>query len=569
MSNKISTILTTFFCIGIVLAVLCPTISHAQVTHLSGELCLSAQRDRYSQSGSFNDEQLLMQQYFLNVRGYAADPRFLTFDLTSSFLDYSSKVSMYNASSSVHRRDWGFWNANAVLFPNNGFRMTLSSKKNRIESRAESPLLISRGLTNPGVVDILGYGGEVYIPGNTIYPQISAGLNQETQVGEQLAYPVDQHTTHYDLKFSNANSESSQYNFVYQGYDIDDRVRSQHLTNHEFRLHGQSSLAPQFVVNANGLYAIRNEARNTALEVLADDLRDAAVQHRFRFSHLVNSYRSATLQRNTTDNISSMTFIRALDYLIIRAGGSFQMNSQEYGSNVLRGDEEKLSVESQYDRNFSATRVTMVIGSDFGLERNYNRNRSFVHSSRVGVGVVGNLFQTFTLTVRDDFNLQRQPVLGDAWGNSFLTEARWDILWRCNLNSRFNRTDTRNLSSQQLPRFANTMWENSITWNVGANTSVMANYTLRTSSSWYDDRSTRYMVGISQSELIPRLSLSFSADQTYSTYARQTVAHIETELLYRLYALSFVARYVRDIIGQYDRSRIQLEIRRPIDVSFQ
>ncbi len=569
MSNKIHTIpLLIFECLGFLFVLVLPTDVQAQLSHLSGELCLIAQNDRYSQSGGVNDEQLLMQQYLLNARGFIADPRFLAFDVTSSFLDYSSKLTMRNASSSTHRRDWGYYDASLILFPDNGFRLTMSMKKNRIESKANSPLLSSRGMNNPGVMNIEGIGGNVFIPGNTIYPQITAGLNQETQIGEQLAYPVDQKTTNYNVRLSNANSERSLYNFTYLGYDLNDKARNQRLTNHEFRLHGQSDLATRFLVNADALYALRNDTRNTALEVLADDQRSETVQHRVRLSHLVSSYIGPVLQRSATDHISSMSLIRTDDNLTIRLGGSLQFATQQSAARTLRGDEEKLSFESQYDRNLSAMRLTVLLGSDLGLERVFGRQRTFVHSSRLGCGVIGNLLSNITYTLRDDFNLQRQAILGDAWGNTLRAEVKWDIFWRLNLNSRFNRTDTRNLTSKQIPDLSNTVWESSITWNVGANTTLMANYTRRASSSWYEDLSTRYMAGISQSEFIPRFSFSFTADQTYSTLSRQTVAHVEGELRYRLYALSIVGRYIRDVIGEYDRSRFQIEIRRPIDVAF-
>ncbi len=552
----------------ICLAFLLPRTLHSQITHLSGELCVNAQRDEYYQGPTFNQEDLLTQQYFLSVRGFAIDPRILAFDLTSSFMDYSSKLTMTNANSNVHRRDWGYYNANVVLFPDNGFRMSLSAKKNRIESSANSPLLSTPAFNNPGVMNIDGFGGEIFIPGNTIYPQVTVGFGQETQLGDQLAYPVDQRSNHYDLRLSNANSERSQYDFTYRGYDLDDHVRSQRLTNHEFRLHGQSSLMNQFLVNANALYAIRNDVRNTSLEVLADDIRSSSLQHRVRFSHIVNSYQTSVLQRSSIDRISNATLFRAHKHLVLRLGGNFQFSTQQSAARTLHGDEEKLNAEAQYDRKFSMLQLTVLVGSDLGLERVLGRRRSFVHSSKAGVGIMGSLLPTVTYILRNDFNLQRQAVLGDIWGNMFRAEAAWDVFWRVNLNSRFHRSDTRNLSSPQIPNLSNTMWESRLTWYIGGNTSLMANYTRRTSSSWYDDQSTRYMLGLSQSEFFPRLSLSISIDQTHSSYARQNVSHLEGELRYRFYAFSLIGRYVRDIIGQYDRSRFQIEIRRPINVAF-
>ncbi|MFZ1730788.1 MAG: hypothetical protein WBQ23_01995 [Bacteroidota bacterium] len=532
-------------------------------------MCVNAQRDQYYYGPTSNAEELLTQQYFLTARGYVADPRFLAFDVTSSFLDYSSKLTMTNSTSSTHRRDWGYYNANAVLFPDNGFRLSVSSNKNRIESSVNSPLLSLGAPNNPGVTDIEGYGAEAFIPGNTIYPQITVGMRQESQIGDQLAYPVDQRTTNYNLKLSNANSESSQYNFTYLGYDVNDRVRSQRLTNHEFRLHSQSSLMAQFLVNSNAMYAIRNDVRNTSLEVMADDLRNTSLQHRVRVSHVVSSYLTSNLQRSSADHLSAMTLIHAGEDLTMRLGGNAEFASQQSSGRTLHSDEQKLSAEAQFERNYSAQRLTILLGSDFGLERVFGRERTFVHSSRAGIGLIGSLTSSISYLLRDDFNLHRQAVLGDAWGNMLRVEATWDLFWRVNLSSKFHRTDTRNLTSHQIPDLVNTNWENRITWYLGGNTSLMANYTRRASSSWFEDVSTRYMAGISQSELFPRLSFSISADQTYSTYSRQTVAHLEGELRYRFYAFSLIGRYVRDVIGQYDRSRFQFEIRRPIDVAFQ
>ena len=550
-------------------AVLYPSVSRAQISNITADLMNGWKKDSRGQAGGMLIEQSYNQFYLLGVRGFIYHPNLLDFQLRSSYSDINTRYGVESTNNLRHRKDFGFYDADATLFPKNGFRLRAHARRQKVDfSNTGVPSGIDANYYK-SIQTVDTYGFDVHVPGNTFYPRIDASLQRDLQKCLDPCSELYYRTDFARLSIANDNRNGTNYTADYSGIFVRDFANEWSRNDHQVTFRGRSKVSEQMKINANGRLQIRDEMSNRNIDIIGDYDGDGSTRHRFRAINSDNSISSNTHLRNTRNLFEHRAFIGLSRTVNTIIGGTYQMQTSSVAGNALQADRATLFLQGDYQESLSNALILALTASvDGGLERGFGVERRFVQDSRLGGGVTVRLNDAASVQFRNDITYQTMLYGGDFAQNFARITANARLGSDLTLDMNITRNDAAFLYLPEQPGTSNMVFEGYATWVASSYLTLRADHSERMTSSVFSDRTSRSVFGLVVNNLIRDLSVNVNAERSISTLTRFEQLRFHGELRYRFHAFMISAAYQRASYGGIATENILLEIRRPINIDY-
>ncbi|PLX23678.1 MAG: hypothetical protein C0600_14350 [Ignavibacteria bacterium] len=568
--TRIHTIFNVRTLAGLIVALLASVIpAYGQITQVNANLMNRWIQEQRGPVAASLMENSYEQFYDFGLRGYVYSRKLLTFELKTNYSDLNTDYGIINPVDTRKHTNFGYYNASATLFPENGFKLRVFARRNRIDFSNNGMSVPETGDTYASVQNNRDYGFDMFLPRNTYYPSINISMQRILQKCEEPCTEVYRREDLPRVILTNSNPNGSSYHAEYRGRYRDDYSEGWSSKEHQVRFKGRSQISDKLNVNANGLLFLRDAHTNRNINLFADYLQDRDIRHRFSAANTETRVSVTDPNRNTRSTFNHRMFIDHSNTTRSLIGARYEAQTQSIKGEARSGD--KVAVHGQVDYHSSGKDVsyTGIASFNGGMEKAIGQDRRFVQSSQIGGGLIYQLSRGSRMFLRNDAHYENNAFGGSHFRNNARLELSTDVIPAMPLQVRATRTDgVFSGGTAYMPNNAITTVEGFLNWQPWYSVGILLNHSERFTSSSYSDRTSRSVASIRLINIIRNLDLRVQAEQMISSLTGFTTQRIEGELGYRFYAFTFSAKYVRETYGSFIRDRLLFEVRRPINLRF-
>jgi hypothetical protein len=523
--------------------------------------------DRNTPGSRFIDKSY-QQDYSLEVDGFAVNPKLLIFSLRSSFNDFSRIQNNGSSESRTKRTDYGYFDASATLFPNNGFRLTGFGSMQTIDDTRSSNVVMSEGMLPYQIQKMDRYGIEMGIPGNTYYPTLDFYFQREHRRCIDPCTVLDQQEDFIRLSLSNSSTTGSSYRLFYHGRIRDDDARLLNQDRHEFNFQGEARPIENLSLRTMARYLVLNKGANSTLEVFGRYNHSSEHWYELRLTNAESRYAGSQNTKSMNNNAQLQMISRQGKERFLRLGAEYTENvstniTRDYGNYRIEG-----FAELQLTKNYNSIVLTGVGSTRLGTDQRLTTGTQFIQLSSIGGSAVIQASRGVMLIFRNDAFFETMYSLGNQFRNAARLELTLTPSNFLRFHSRVMQNDIRFLDVVNYASSSQTVLEGTLDLNLLSLLSISLYHNEMYSSSYEYNMRRISRVSATIPNILSHLEIKIMGDQAYGSSGVIYNRRYEVQATMQFYAFALRGRFLRTIIGSYRDDQMFLEISRPLEYLF-
>ncbi len=368
------------------------------------------------------------QLYNLGVRGYVYNRKLIAFDIKSSYMDINTDYGIANPTDNRRRKEFGYYDASATLFPENGFKLRVFGRHNRIDYNNWGIKVPETGESYQSVLNNRLYGVTLHFPRNTYYPRIDVTLSRNLQKCEEPCDELYQREDVARLTLANSSSNGSSYNAEYRGRFMDDFSRSRSSKEHQIKFRGQSTLSDGLEVNATGHMVIRDAHATRYINVFSDYFKDTENRHRLNIENTESRFSSTNPTRLTRSTLDYKTYLKVSKDFRSIFGAQYETQTHSISGSLSPTGKFGVNGQVDYVHATPAVSLSGTARLDAGIVSKPDGEKRIVQQSGIGGGASVDLGQNSTLLLKSDAFLQHMDLGGTHLGHTSRFELHAKVI---------------------------------------------------------------------------------------------------------------------------------------------